>query len=97
MVSLPGMPGLLADRAALTGEAELSITITCNIKLWTSRNPDSHISASQGRGAFVRPVPRVRLVLAEGSYRKHRGLGVPGFNAQVLEQGHSPEQRLPAT
>lgn len=48
----------------------------------------------QGRGAFVRPDPHVRLLLTGASYRKHRGLGLPGFNAQVLEQGQAPEQRL---
>ena len=48
----------------------------------------------QGRGAFVRPDPHVRLLLTGASYRRHRGLGLPGFNAQALEQGQAPEQRL---
>jgi GntR family transcriptional regulator len=52
------------------------------------------IVTEQGRGAFVRPAPHVRLLLTGASYRKHRGLGLPGFNAQVLEQGQAPEQRL---
>lgn len=52
------------------------------------------IVTEQGRGAFVRPKPRVRLLLTDGSYRKHRALGLPGFNAQVLEQGLSPRQEL---
>lgn len=52
------------------------------------------VVTEQGRGAFVRPKPHVRLRLSGASYRKHRGLGLPGFNAQVLEQGQSPEQRL---
>jgi GntR family transcriptional regulator len=52
------------------------------------------VISEQGRGAFVRPKPHVRLLLTGGSYRKHRALGLPGFNAQVLEQGQSPGQRL---
>src|SRR5262249_38163830 len=28
------------------------------------------------------------------SFRKHRALGLPGFNAQALEQGQRPEQRI---
>lgn len=55
---------------------------------------DGLIVTEQGRGAFVRPKPHVRLLLTGGNYRKHRSLGLPGFNAQVLEQGQSPEQRL---
>ena len=52
------------------------------------------VVTEQGRGAFVRPKPQVRLLLSGTSYRKHRGLGLPGFNAQVLEQGQAPEQQL---
>jgi GntR family transcriptional regulator len=52
------------------------------------------VVTEQGRGAFVRPKPHVRLLLSGFNYRKHRGLGLPGFNAQVLEQGQSPEQQL---
>lgn len=52
------------------------------------------VVTEQGRGAFVRPAPHVRLRLTGASYRKHRRLGLPGFNAQVLEQGQSPEQQL---
>ena len=48
----------------------------------------------QGRGAFVRPKPHVRLLVTGSNYRKHRALGLPGFNAQALEQGQAPEQRL---
>jgi GntR family transcriptional regulator len=28
------------------------------------------------------------------NYRRHRALGLPGFNAQVLEQGQSPRQDI---
>jgi GntR family transcriptional regulator len=52
------------------------------------------VVTSQGRVALVRPAPHVRLVITGGNYRKHRALGLPGFNAQVLEQGQAPEQQL---
>ena len=52
------------------------------------------VVTEQGRGAFVRPQPQVRLLLSGTSYRKHRALGLAGFNAQVLEQGQAPEQQL---
>jgi len=52
------------------------------------------VVTSQGRGAFVRPKPHVRLLITGGNYRKHRALGLPGFNAQALEEGQAPEQRL---
>lgn len=52
------------------------------------------VVTSQGRGAFVRPKPHVRLLITGSNYRKHRELGLPGFNAQTLEQGQAPEQRL---
>jgi GntR family transcriptional regulator len=52
------------------------------------------LSSEQGRGAFVRPKPHVRLLVTGASYRKHRALGLPGFNAQALEQGQRPEQRI---
>ncbi len=52
------------------------------------------VVTSQGRGAFVRPKPHVRLLITGGNYRRHRALGLPGFNAQALEQGQAPEQQL---
>jgi GntR family transcriptional regulator len=52
------------------------------------------VITSQGRGAFVRPKPHVRLLITGSNYRRHRGLGLPGFNAQALEQGQAPEQQL---
>lgn len=50
----------------------------------------------QGRGAFVRPTPHVQILLSGASYRRHRTAGIPGFNAQAMEQGHVPEQRIRA-
>jgi GntR family transcriptional regulator len=52
------------------------------------------VVTEQGRGAFVRPRPHVRLLLTGASYRKHRDAGLPDFNAQVREQGQTPEQRI---
>jgi GntR family transcriptional regulator len=52
------------------------------------------ITTEQGRGAFVRPKPHVRLLVTGANFRKHRALGLPGFNAQALEQGQRPEQRI---
>lgn len=52
------------------------------------------VVTSQGRGAFVRPKPHVRLLVTGSNYRKHRELGLPGFNAQTLEQGQAPGQQL---
>lgn len=52
------------------------------------------VITEQGRGAFVRPVPHVRLLVTGENYRRHRSAGVAGFNAQVPEQGQCPAQRL---
>ncbi|MFD9963647.1 GntR family transcriptional regulator [Amycolatopsis sp. NPDC058986] len=52
------------------------------------------VVSEQGRGMFVRSTPHVRLLLSGANYRKHRNAGLPGFNAQVREQGQVPEQRL---
>jgi GntR family transcriptional regulator len=34
----------------------------------------------------------VRILVTGTSFRKHRALGLPGFNAQALEQGQRPQQ-----
>ncbi len=52
------------------------------------------VTTEQGRGAFVRSRPHVRLLLSGANFRRHRRAGVSGFNAQVEEQGQAPEQRL---
>jgi GntR family transcriptional regulator len=52
------------------------------------------VNTEQGRGAFVRPKPHVRLLLSGEAFRRHRRAGRSGFNAQVEEQGQTPEQRL---
>jgi GntR family transcriptional regulator len=50
------------------------------------------VDTEQGRGAFVRPKPHMRLLLSGANYRRHRAIGLPGFNAQALEQGQKPGQ-----
>lgn len=52
------------------------------------------VLTEQGRGAFVRPKPHMRLLVSGAAFRRHRRQGVAGFNAQVVEQGQAPEQRL---
>lgn len=52
------------------------------------------VVARQGQGVFVRPKPRVRLMISGSNYRTHRDAGLPGFDAQVREQGMTPEQRI---
>jgi GntR family transcriptional regulator len=52
------------------------------------------VQSEQGRGAFARPRPHVRLRIAAGSYLAHRGAGLAGFNAQVVEQGQTPRQQI---
>ena len=52
------------------------------------------VITGQGRASLVRPTPHVRLQLFGSAYRQHRDAGQPGFNAQVIEQGQRPEQRL---
>ncbi|MFD1543931.1 GntR family transcriptional regulator [Nonomuraea guangzhouensis] len=52
------------------------------------------IVTRQGQGAFVRSKPRVRLLISGSNYQRHRSAGLPGFNAQVSEQGMVPEQVL---
>ncbi|SRR6266568_123517 len=52
------------------------------------------VDTEQGRGAFVRPKSSVRLLLSGANYRRHRAVGIPGFNAQALEQGQRPQQRI---
>jgi GntR family transcriptional regulator len=52
------------------------------------------ILTSQGSRAIVRPMPGVRISVTGTNYRRHRALGLPGFNAQVLEQGQAPRQDI---
>jgi len=55
---------------------------------------DGLLTSEQGRGVFVHPKPHVRILVTGANFRKHRALGLPGFNAQALEQGQRPEQQI---
>jgi GntR family transcriptional regulator len=52
------------------------------------------VDTEQGRGAFVRPKPHVRLLRSGENFRRQRRAGRLGFNAQVEDQGQTLEQRL---
>jgi GntR family transcriptional regulator len=52
------------------------------------------IVTGQGRPATVRPQGSVGITVTGSSYRRHRSLGLPGFNAQALEQGQRPRQDI---
>src|ERR1700689_3171384 len=52
------------------------------------------IVTGQGSGTLVRARPGVQIRVTGSNYRRHRALGLPGFNAQVLEQGQSPRQAI---
>lgn len=55
---------------------------------------DGLILSSRGSRTIVRPASSVRIGVTSTNYRRHRALGLPGFNAQVLEQGHAPRQDI---
>jgi GntR family transcriptional regulator len=55
---------------------------------------DGLISSEQGRGAFVRPRPKVRMLTAGANFRARLGTGVANFNAEVTAQNLRPEQRI---
>jgi GntR family transcriptional regulator len=55
---------------------------------------DGLVVSQQGRGAFVRPRPRVRLLNSGENYRLRRGSGKSNFVAEVEAQGQRGEQRL---
>jgi GntR family transcriptional regulator len=90
--------GGLAPGGRLPSEHELALrygTSRPTVRRAIARlKAEGLVVTEQGRGAFVRPEPHVRLLLTGASYRKHRGLGLPGFNAQALEQGQAPGQLL---
>jgi GntR family transcriptional regulator len=52
------------------------------------------IVTNQGRGAFVRPQGQVGITVTGSNYRKHRAVGLPGFNAQAMEQGQRARQEI---
>jgi GntR family transcriptional regulator len=52
------------------------------------------ITTGQGHRAIVRPKGHVGITVTGSNYRRHRSLGLPGFNAQALEQGQRPRQEI---
>jgi GntR family transcriptional regulator len=52
------------------------------------------VITGQGRPAVVRPRGTVGITITGSNYRRHRSLGLPGFNAQALEQGQRPRQEI---
>jgi GntR family transcriptional regulator len=52
------------------------------------------IVTKQGRGAFVRSPGRIGITVTGSNYRRHRAVGMPGFNAQALEQGQRARQEI---
>jgi GntR family transcriptional regulator len=52
------------------------------------------IITGPGRRAIVRPRGHVGITVTGSNYRRHRAAGLPGFNAQALEQGQRPRQEI---
>ncbi|MGH3688244.1 MAG: GntR family transcriptional regulator [Pseudonocardiaceae bacterium] len=80
--------GLLAPGDRLSSEWELAQqyqtsrpTVRRAVAVLTA---EGLVITEQGRGAFVRPQPHVRLVVTGANYRRHRSAGLPGFNAPVV-------------
>jgi GntR family transcriptional regulator len=48
----------------------------------------------QGKGSFVRTPSPIAITLTAENYRRHQREGRRGFDAQVREQGHRPQQEL---
>ena len=47
-----------------------------------------------GMSLVSRPKPQVQIRDTGSNYRRHRAAGLPGFNAQALEQGQRPRQSI---
>lgn len=92
------LSGALGPGAPIPSEAELSASYeasrsTVRRALAVLRH-EGLIVTHQGGRTIVRPKPAVRIRVTGSNYRRHRALGLPGFNAQVLEQGGSPRQDI---
>ncbi|MEA2670596.1 MAG: GntR family transcriptional regulator, partial [Chloroflexota bacterium] len=92
------LSGRLAPGARLHSEWEMAkqyATSRPTVRRAVARlKAEGLVVSEQGRGTFVRPKPHVRLLLTGGNLRRHRAAGLSGFNAQVVEQGQRPAQRL---
>ncbi len=92
------MSGLLEPGQRMPSEHELALEYGTSRptvrRAYATLRGEGLIVTEQGRGTFIRPKPRVRLLLSGANYRRHRVLGVPGFNAQAMEQGQSARQDI---
>jgi len=52
------------------------------------------VVSQQGRGAFVRPQPQVKMLLTGVSHRAHRDSGVSNFNVEAAAQGKQARRQL---
>lgn len=52
------------------------------------------VTSEQGRGAFVRPRPHVKMLLTGANYRARRDSGISNFNAEALAQGQRARQQI---
>jgi GntR family transcriptional regulator len=52
------------------------------------------VVSEQGRGAFVRPRPVVKMLLTGANYRTRRDTGVSNFNAEAIAQEQRPQQQI---
>lgn len=52
------------------------------------------VISEQGRGAFVRPRPLVKMLLTGANYRTRRDSGVSNFNAEAAAQGKRAKQQI---
>ena len=90
--------GHLAPGAEIPSENELAAEYHTSRKTVRSAlavlRSEGLITSGQGRRAVVRPRGEVGITVTGSNYRKHRGLGLPGFNAQALEQGQRPRQEI---
>ena len=90
--------GQLAPGAEMPSENELAAEYNTSRKTarsaLASLRSEGLITTGQGRRAVVRPSGQVGITVTGSNYRKHRSLGLPGFNAQALEQGQRPRQEI---
>jgi GntR family transcriptional regulator len=92
------LSGGLAPAERMPSETELAATYrtsrpTVRRALAVLRG-EGLITTGQGSGTFVRARPGIQIRVTGSNYRRHRALGLPGFNAQVLAQGRSPGQDI---
>ncbi|WP_394614133.1 GntR family transcriptional regulator [Lentzea sp. JNUCC 0626] len=52
------------------------------------------VASEQGRGAFVRPRPHLKMLLTGSNWRAHRSSGLSNFNAEAADQGRTATQQL---